>query len=358
MRKSVIKLVLLSVTICLILILANCAQPAPDPAPQPSPQPSPTPQPVKTFNLSLATHTPEMHYMVKEGFIPWADELEKRTNGQVKITIHPSGALGKPNETLEMVKSGIADIALVVPAFHAGLFKLCDVWELPYLLKYDEKSRLAGDMVFEKYIESTEFKDVKVLWYHRWEPETIMTTDKAIRKMEDAKGTVLGIPGGKVSPEFVKLIGGSPEYVIIPDIYTALEKGMLDGQIFPVQMELAYKWLEVTKYVTMINSGSGTAMVSINQQVWDSLPSDVKDVMNELSPWVKDLQREASDAATENAVAVCKDKGLEIIDLSQSELDRWIEATKVIEDNWASDMDAEGLPGTQMIEEVRAAVGE
>ena len=227
--------------------------------------------------------------------------------------IHPSGALGRINETYDMVRHSVADIGFVIPATHAGIFPLCDLFELPFLVPYSKAGIDVGEEVFKKYIEPTEFKDVKVLWFHRWAPITIITSKKPVRTLEDLKGMTLGMPGGKTMPTFVRLLGCSPSAIPTPDIYSTLEKGIIAGYLNPLQTVVSYKLYEIAKYVTTINTGSGLGVVCINKNKWDDFPQDIQNVFNELSPWAKELQFTASNKKTESAIVTCKNNGLEII---------------------------------------------
>jgi TRAP-type transport system periplasmic protein len=308
------------------------------------------------ISLRLATHTPKTHYIVQKGFEPWAAELEKRTNGKVKVTIHHSSSLGRINETFDMVRKGVADIGFVIPATHAGLFPLCDLFELPFLVPYGPSGRSVGDDMFKKYIEPTEFKDVKVLWVHRWEPITVMSRKKPVRTLEDIKGMTLGMPGGKTLPGFVKLLGGSPAAIPTPDIYSSLEKGIIDAYLNPIQTAVSYKLYEIAKYITMINTGSGLGVVVVNKEKWNAVPPDVQKVFSDLNPWGRELQFDASNVNSESAVTTCKQNGVEIITPTQDEMKRWKAAAGSQEDDWAKSLDSKSLPGSQVVKEIRTAL--
>jgi len=166
MRRSL--LISLLVVLVTGLIFAGCAAPAPASKPAPAPTPAPAPAPAKTVELRLATHTPGTHYMVKAGFEPWAKKIEEGTKGRVKVTLYVAGALGKVPETWDMVRKGVAEIGMVVPSAVPGLFPLYEYLSLPFLIGYDKDSMKVADKIFKQYIEPTEFKEVKLLWWHRW----------------------------------------------------------------------------------------------------------------------------------------------------------------------------------------------
>jgi len=63
-----------------------------------------------TYNLSFATFRPPTDAFAKPWLLPMAKELEEKTNGQVKMTIHWAEALGKGRDQFHMVKGGVADI--------------------------------------------------------------------------------------------------------------------------------------------------------------------------------------------------------------------------------------------------------
>ncbi len=86
---------------------------------------------------------------------------------------------------------------------------------------------------------------------------------------------------------------------------------------------------------------------------WDSLSPDIQKVFDDMSPIGKEAQKKGSDTATQGAMDTCKQKGVEMVIPTAEEMARWAKAAPEIETNWAKDADSKGLPGTQIVTEIK-----
>ena len=310
----------------------------------------------KTMDLTFSIADSPNHPDVKRGYRVWADEVEKRTNGKVKITIHAGQTLAKASEQYDMVLVGAIDITKVVATHYRGRFPLLNIFSLPFLIPTDAKDkngRLVRDILFEKYIEPAYFQDMKVLFIGRYQPNVIHLVKDPIRTLEDIKGKVISVPGGKTNIEMVKALGGSPETVRTPDVYTALERGMVDGHVLPLSTQRSFKFYEVTKYITEANFGAALHILVLRKETWDKMPPDVQKVIDDLNPWGAELLDKVGKGNAQSTAKLVKEKGLEIIELSPQERARWANATEMLDEDWAKNCDSKGLPGSEMLKFVK-----
>ncbi len=315
----------------------------------------------KPIELTFALADPAAHPDVKDGFSVWAGELAKRTNGKVKMVIHAGETLGKSSEQYDMVARGGVDITKVVGTHYRGRFPLLDIFSLPFTVPSDARDKsgkLLYDRIIEKYIAPAYFKEMKVLFSGRYQPNVIHLAKKPVRKLEDLKGMVISVPGGKTSIDLVKSLGATPETISTPDVYAALEKGMVAGHILPFSTQRSFKFYEVTKYVTKANFGAQAWILVLSKKKWESLSSEVKKVMDDLNPWGAALLEKVGDDNEESTAKLVKEKGLDLIELSLQERERWAAATVGIEKEWATGLDGKGLPGSEMIQFVKQVLSE
>jgi TRAP-type transport system periplasmic protein len=315
----------------------------------------------KPIELTFAIADPASHPDIKSGFSVWADELAKRTSGRLKIIIHAGETLGKPSEQYDMVARGAADITKFVGSHYRGRFPLLDVFSLPFTIPNeakDKEGKFVHDRVIEKYIAPAYFKEMKVLFTGRYQPNVIHLAKKPVRKLEDLKGLVISCPGGKTNIDMIKAMGATPETVSTPDVYTALERGMVDGHILPLSTQRSFKFYEVTKYVTQANFGAAAWTLILNKKKWESLPPQIQKVVDELNPWGAALLEKVGDENEDITVKLLKEKGLELIQLAPTERTRWADATAAIEQEWAKGLDAKGMPGSEMLKFVKQLTSE
>lgn len=309
----------------------------------------------KQIKLKFATHYPTMHHGFKNVIAPWAAEVEKRTEGRVKVTVYTDQQLGKLPEMYDDLVKGTSDIAFILPVFIMGRFPLESVFHLPTLVPGD-----VGDptctairaMVYEKYLQPLYLKDVKVLWTGRFGLNSIHMGSKPVRQLEDLKGKIIGFGGGKTPPLVLKALGAAPESIQSPDIYTSLEKRVIDGMLFPLDSLRGYKLAEVVKYTVKLDFGSASNFTAMRMEAWNKLsPADQK-ILTDLIPWALEAQGKSFREDVGNAIEVGKKAGVEFIELSAQERARWDEALKSVEKQWVADTDAMGLPGTKMYNDI------
>jgi len=330
-------LILLSLMLMSVIVVTGFAKPAP--------------AQVKPIELKVAYHLPPVHVQHKNVLVPWSEELKKRTEGRVTARLYPAELLGKVGEMYDMVLKGTCDVGWLISTYYPGRHPLEEAFHLPFLVPPGAAhpiGKLIRDAVYEKFLIPYHYKDVKVLWTGRFEPNVLHLAKKPVRTMEDMKGLVIGFPGGKLLPRLITAVGASPEQVTVVDMYTAMERGMIAGQIIPLEAQLAFKLIEVTKYLTMLNLGSGSNFMGMRFETWNKLSTADKKIIDELSIWAADLQGKAWKGATEHTISVCKQRGIEFIELSPEERARWIEAAKPVEEEWVKGVEARGLPAREL----------
>jgi len=305
----------------------------------------------KSIELSFATHLPPKAAPYHRAFLPWAKEVEKQTNGQVKIKFYLSQTLVKSRDSYDAVKNGIADISWVCNSWTPGRFPLISVMELPYMVK----STFAGAHVltdlYEKFPKMrAELKDVHLL--HLWTtmPYEIHTVKKPVYKLEDIKGMKLATqPGARA---VLEALGAVPVPMPSPKIYQTVEKGVADGSALAWGAFKAWKLVEVTNYHTNVHLAALPYSTIMNQNTWNKLPKDIQkvitDVTNKMLP---DTLCAAVSAEKEIGKKQCRDRKQEIYEMPDKERARWVATGKPAWDKWVKDMKAKGLPGRAVLDE-------
>jgi len=311
--------------------------------------------PAKQIKLKFATHLPSMHHGYRNLIAPWAAEVEKRTEGRVKVTVYPDQQLGKLPEMYDDLLRGTSDIAFILPVFIMGRFPLESIFHLPTIVPgdvADPTCTAIRKMVYDKYLTPLYFKDIKILWTGRFGLNSLHMAAKPVRNLEDLKGKIIGFGGGKTPPLVLKALGAAPESIQSPDIYTSLEKKVIDGMFFPLDGLRGYKLAEVVKYTTRLDFGSASNFTAMRMAAWNSLsPADQK-VITDLIPWALEAQGKTYRNDSELAIETGKKAGIEFIQLSPAQKQRWVDALKPVDKQWMTEMDAMGLPATKMYNDI------
>jgi len=291
----------------------------------------------KPIELSYSIFFPASHLQAQTAEA-WAREVERRSEGRVKITMYPGGTLTKAPQCYEGVVNGISDIGMSVFAYTRGRFPLLEGLDLP--LGYPDgitATRVANQMV-DKY-EPEELQDVHVLYLHAHGPG-ILASKKPVRSIGELEAMKIRATG--LSAKIVSSLGAVPISMSQGETYDALQKGVVEATFCPVETLKGWKQGEVIDYVIDTTAiGYTTAMfVVMNKTKWESLPQDIRSVLTEVSEeWILKQGRawDRSDAEGEEFV-----RGLEktFIELSADQQQAFIQAMDPVLEEYVSATEA------------------
>jgi TRAP-type C4-dicarboxylate transport system substrate-binding protein len=277
----------------------------------------------------------------------WAREVEKRTGGKVKITIFPGGTLTPAPTCYDGVVKGISDIGMSVLAYTKGKFPLTEVIDLP--LGYT--NGVAATSLINQYyakFKPKEFDEVKILYLHAHGPG-ILHTKKAVNKLEELKGLRVRCTG--TVTEIVKALGGVPMSMPMGETYDALNRGMVEGSMAPIESLEGWKWGEVVKFTTeSFGSAYSTAFfVAMNKEKWNSLSADVQQTIEKVNAeWVGKTGA-LWDAVDKSGREFSLKLGNKVIPLSREENQKWAKTASPVLDEYVKRMKEKGLPGEEAL---------
>jgi TRAP-type C4-dicarboxylate transport system substrate-binding protein len=278
----------------------------------------------------------------------WAKEIEKRTNGAVKITMFPGATLTPANQCYDGVVKGISDIGMSVLSYTAGRFPLMEVIDMPLGYRTGYQATRLCNAFYNKF-QPKELDDVKVMYLHGHGPGILHTQDKKITKLEELKGKKIRCTG--TTAKMVSHWGAAPVAMPQTETYDAVQKGVVDGLMSPIETLKGWKFAEVTKYTTL-NYGSAYSMaffVVMNKQKWNALPKDIQATVQKVNEeWIEKTGK-AWDEIDKAGWEFAKSKGHQFIPLSKQEDERWAAAARPVFGEYAQAMKAKGLPGEEAL---------
>ena len=302
-------------------------------------------QKVISLNYSNFFPAPHKHSITAE---QWCREIEKRTNGSVKIAYFPGGTLTPAAQIYDGVVKGISDIGFSCFAYTRGKFPLTEVIDLPLGYKNGiTPTRMINE--YYKKFKPKELDEVKILYLHAHGPGLLHTKAKPVHKLEDVKGMKIRATG--LASKIVMALGAAPVGTTMPETYDALRTGVADGAMAPMEALWGFKWGEVVNYTTLsYPTGYSTGMfIVMNKGKWNSLPPDIQKVFDEVSAeWIEKQGNVWDEIEKEGKDFILK-KGNKIIPLSKEEEARWAAAVRPLLDEYVKNMKAKGLPGDKAL---------
>ncbi|MCL4765857.1 MAG: C4-dicarboxylate TRAP transporter substrate-binding protein [Hyphomicrobiaceae bacterium] len=256
----------------------------------------------------------------------FADEIGKRTNGEVKIQIFWSEALGKANENLSLMQNGAVDMG----AMSAGYFPT----QLPLhaapnsipmaMDTVEQASELMKRLATEVPGFAKEAKDngVRALFFHHLNPYLLVSKEPitAVSQMQGKRMRTWGTD----MPRMVQAAGGVPVTLSLPEIYEGLSRGVIDTAPFSVDLVDNYKIYEVAKHVSEITLWLGPSWgVWISERAWQRLSPEHQKIFMQVSDEARARDLEATKKAQENARKVLAERGVKFHDFPAAEKTKW-----------------------------------
>lgn len=307
------------------------------------------------IKLKFSHLVPPSHINHANVIVPWIEEVKRRTNGRVEITVFPGASLCKPAQQYECAKSGIADIAWGVTGWTPGRFPLTSVLELPFI----QKTSAAGNQMladlWEKYIKK-EYDDVHLLYLFLAPAVHVHTSSRPIRTLEDLRGLKIRVTNA-VQGDALGMLGGTQVGMPAPQIYEAMSQRVIDGFTLTYEALLPFRLLEVSKHHTEVSLSAAVFATFMNKAKYESLPPDVRKVIDETTSPAGGYWRRVGEIWDRGEVAARKavvDRKAEIYVLPKEERRRWRDTVKPLDDKWAAGLEAKGLPGRALLSDARA----
>jgi TRAP-type C4-dicarboxylate transport system substrate-binding protein len=255
---------------------------------------------------------------------------------------------GKPPELYRQMVQGISDICFTLPGYTSADFPMMALTELPGMAESGEDGTRKLWKHFDRFL-AREFKDAKVLMLWNSDTASIMSKSKPVRTLEDMRGMKIRTPSAAQSAQ-LEALGAIPIDMPAGQIYTALDRGVVDASMIPMSAAIDFKLIEVARYFT-VNAPLGRSpfLVAMNRSRYEKLPADLKKVIDDTTG-LKLSVRGAQTYDTQNKAALeAAKKDREVITLSAPERKRWLDAFKPLINSKVAEGEKAGLPARGLI---------
>ena len=300
----------------------------------------------KSYSFSLSTFFPAPHRNTAI-LTEWTKEIEKRTNGTVKITIFPGGTLTPADKCYDGVVRGISDFGNADLAYTRGRFPLTEVFYLPLGIK---SALVATRMVNEFYakFQPKELDETKIMFFICHGPG-LVHTKKPVRSLEELKGMKIRSTG--MSTKIVLALGATPVAMPMGDAYDALSRGVTEGIVCPYEALYGWKLGEVIKSTTEDYPCAyfSAFFITMNKDKWNALPPDIQKIIESVNREYIDKAGKAWDEIDKQGKDFTVKLGNQIIPLSKEEGEKWTKAVKPLLDEYVTAMKAKGLPAEEAL---------
>jgi TRAP-type transport system periplasmic protein len=306
----------------------------------------------ETIELKMAHFMSPMHIQHQQSFVPFAEAVEKLTGGKVKIKIFPGGALGGAPELADSVKTGIADIAFIVPSYTTGRFPRTSAFDLPFNFNNAVQAAEVLYAVYDKYLVE-DFKDYKVLWLYSCDTGQLHSVGKPIRTLADLQGMKMRTPSSYMS-EALKLLGANPVSMPLSDLSMALDKHVIDGMLSPGTSLTDFKLTEIIKNTTQVDFYISPMAVIMNKEKYNSLPDYARIALDQASgkKWGLRASKIYDDYAKSSLKSLSDRGKIKVYRLTPQEKKKFMEKVRKMEADWVAKNMTKGIPAQELMDKI------
>ena len=264
--------------------------------------------------------------------LKFAEIVKAKTNGQVEVTVSPSGQLGNDPAQITAVRSGALDITANSQGAFANVVPEYAAFGMPFLFAdLPSAWKLMDGPVGKELADKTAEKGMVVLGYWDNGIRHMSNSKRPLNTPEDMKGLKMRTPPDAVTTDIMQAVGAQAQQIAFTELYVALQQGVVDGQENPLMNIWSAKLYEVNKYISLTGHKYEMTPFVMNKKSFESLSEANKKAVIEAALEATKLQRNLSQEADNKLQAELKAKGAIINTANKSAFEK---ATSNVDDKW------------------------
>lgn len=318
-------------------------------------------QPVeaKTYNLRYSDIGPPRGPRAA-ALMWWAEELEKRSDGQIKIKFFWSQSLVKGKATMKAVGSGLADMGTILGVYTPADLPIWNYANTPFSIGdawVGMRTWYELRQIVPALSKETQKYNIKILFNNTAGPVHLLSAKSPITSMADLKGKKIRTTGGWT--HLFKAMGAVPVKIGFGELYSALDRGTVDATINYTPFVKSYKHYEVAGHLTEIGMGQPLGYGGgINLKLFNGMSRNLQDILVKTSDEYMEVYArkylDDSKAAKAAMIAGIDGKKVKFYKLSKNERARWVAKADVFTTDWIAKMNKKGLDAKGFIKTFNA----
>jgi tripartite ATP-independent transporter DctP family solute receptor len=276
----------------------------------------------KAVNLRLG-HVFAAGSVTDQASKKFADLVSQKTNGSVKITLFPASQIGGDEALGQEMSRGTLDMAFLNQGSLAGMDPLLDFSYMPYIA---EDNAQADKLFYGSGIIPTTIKEtldkhnIHALGFYELEFRGLTNSKHAVKTPSDLKGLKLRVPGSRAIKGYFEAVGSQAVSIPMPELYTSLQQGVVDGQDNGLIITYDNKLHESNKYITRLNHVYANGTIDVSKKTWDSLNPDQQKALTNAATETQQWQITENRKLIDSYVQKMKAANIQVIDLTPEEI--------------------------------------
>lgn len=283
-----------------------------------------------TLQLPMASHLGQNLLMFKE---------EVEANSDITIEIYDSAQLYRDNEVPEAVGAGEIEMGVASLTRYVGEIPAVDLFYMPFVLNTEEKVRaaVAADSPVRMPIDAAIAETGShVLWWQAYGGAVLLSKGEPLRSPEDMQGKKARV-FGKWLGEWVEALDGAPTLISGSEQFLAYQRGTVDLGMTGVSGVVSRKLWDVMDTITVLNFADIEFLVVINQDVWEGLTDEQREVMTTAARNAETDVRDYMSEFEAGAFKQAEENGMTVYYPTEEEIEAWRAASAPVIDAWLAE---------------------
>ena len=245
----------------------------------------------------------------------FAKEVEKRTNGRIKVQPFYSGALGGERESIEAVQLGTQELTFTSTGPVPNFVPEARILDIPFLFRDKPHARAVLDgPIGQEMLSKFEPKGFKALAWGENGVRHMTNSKRAVNGPDDLKGLKMRTMENPVHVAAYKGFGIVTTPMAFPEVFTALQQGTVDGQENPLSVIMAAKFEQVQKHLTLTGHVYSPCVFMMNKATFDKLSAADKTAFLEAAKEAVKANRARVDEDDAKGVSELRSKGMSVVE--------------------------------------------
>jgi TRAP-type C4-dicarboxylate transport system substrate-binding protein len=306
----------------------------------------------QTAELKVSHFLPPNH-TIQKALVMWSDDLEKKSDGRLKLRIYPAGQLGGgPNRQFDAARNGVVDMAFSLHGATPGRYPMTELASLPFAApSAGNKSTVTSRRLSELAPEylAKEHEGLRILWM-AVTPPLMFHSKMPIRTIADFKGKRIRYAGVQFK-NIIDSLGAVPLLVPPQETQDGLAKGIIDAATFPYEGAASFDIATVAKYTLEPGVSAATFALVMNPAKYASLPDDLKALIDKTTgPEAAGRFGAMWDEAEREGKASMLAKGTQVAVLANDQLEQMKTIFRPQLDTAVADVEGQGKPGRKFFD--------
>ena len=253
------------------------------------------------------------------GIDTFAKEVEKRSNGRIKIQPFYSGSLGGERESIEAVQLGTQELTFTSTGPVPNFVPEARILDIPFLFRDKAHAHAVLDgPIGQEMLAKFEAKGFKALAWGENGVRHMTNNKRAVNAPGDLKGLKMRTMENDVHIAAYKGFGIITTPMAFPEVFTALQQGTVDGQENPLSVITSAKFDQVQKYLSLTGHVYSPAIFLMNKAAFDTLSAADKQIFLDAAKEAVKANRARVAEDDARGVAELRIKGMQIIDVDKA----------------------------------------